>query len=382
MRLSHSKLSCILSCPMSYYLTYEVNMWQKTETSALAIGSAVHWGIEHNAEDLSEYFKQRGTFKQGDNYTKEQMLSEAMVHGYLKHKDEMFHQMLTDNKTGEKINLLEETHEIFLTGKLKSKFGEDHDFVGIIDLLLTTDQGFILVDYKTSTYKPDWDAYLEQLYRYIFELRCNFPDVPIKKLAIVNIRKTGIRQKKNETEFEYLQRMKDEYEINDDELVNYHEFLMDDINETFFNRYIESLEIQADLAQTIVNEKMFFINWGATKNQYGRSPWWDIFYRTPGAECLYAIKDKVWDDEEECFKDYRDCVPLDMRLIDYARTNDSSIRPLNTYEHFKSHLINTMCMTKDDFFEELASDHVVDKNLLETYWKTFVKEKEVEDAGE
>ena len=56
MRLSHSKLSCILSCPATYYLNYVQGISKKTEKSALSIGSAVHWGIEHDTEDLSEYY--------------------------------------------------------------------------------------------------------------------------------------------------------------------------------------------------------------------------------------------------------------------------------------------------------------------------------------
>lgn len=371
MRLSHSKLSCILSCPMSYYLNYEVGLYKKQEKTAFAIGSAVHWGIENDTVDLSDYWKEHGSFKAQDAYTREQLLAEAMVSGYMKHKEELFDKLLTDPKTGEKLELLDETHEVFMTGKLKSNIIEEHEFVGIIDLLLTTNKGFIIVDYKTSTYTPNWDDYLEQLYRYIFELKCNFPDIPVVKIAIINIRKTGIRQKKNETEFQFLQRMKQEYEINDDELVNYHEYLPEELNPVFIDDYIANLSKMADMAQMIVDNKMFYINYGAAKGQYGKSDWWDIFYKTPGAEVLYAIRDKVWDDDEHCFKDFRDCVSIDMQVID--RTD-----VLNKFEHFKQHLLETTCQTKEEFFSELSENHVVDKNLLETYWTTFVKEKEVE----
>ena len=56
MKLSHSKLGVILNCPMTYHLKYEEGISLKVTKSALAIGSAVHWGIEHNSEDLSEYY--------------------------------------------------------------------------------------------------------------------------------------------------------------------------------------------------------------------------------------------------------------------------------------------------------------------------------------
>lgn len=376
MKLSHSKLSCILTCPMSYYLGYELGMYKKVEKTALAIGSAVHWGIEHDTEDLSDYYKEQGSFKQGDNYTRDQLLAEAMCHGYLKHKEELMDKLLTNPRTGKKLECLEETHEIYLTGKLNSKLRKDeliHDFVGIIDLLLLTEDGFILVDYKTSSQYPDWDNYLEQLYRYIFILRCNFPDVPVLKIAIINLRKTGIRQKKGETEFEFLQRMKFEYDINDESYVNYHEYLPEELNSTLIDDYISNLEKMADMAQLIVDNKAWFINYGAARNQYGKSDWWDIFYRTPGAEVLYGIRDKVWDEDEQCFKDFRDCIALDMKVIDYFD------KVLNKYSKFKQELIDTTCMTKEEFFSELSENYVVDINLLETYWTTFVKEKEVEE---
>ena len=142
MKLSHSKLSTILSCPMSYYLSYVMGISKKDTKPALAIGSAVHWGIEHNTEDLTDYWKDNGSFRSRDDYGRDQLLAEAMVHGYMKHKDEIFEQMLTDHETGDKLQLIEETHELYVTGKLKSKIKgvEFHDFVGIVDLLLLTDK--------------------------------------------------------------------------------------------------------------------------------------------------------------------------------------------------------------------------------------------------
>src|SRR5574344_400895 len=378
MKLSHSKLSCILSCPMTYYLVYKQGIQKKVEKPALAIGSAVHWGIEHNTEDLSDYFKDNGTFKQGDNCTRDQLLAEAMIHGYMKHKDELFKELLKDPVTGEQMTLLDELHETYLTGKLQSPRNKDlqHDFVGIIDLLLLTNRGFVLVDYKTSSYVPDWDNYLDQLYRYIFELRCNFPDTPITKIAIINIRKTGIRQKKNETEFEFLQRMKFEYELNDEEYVNYHEFLPDTIDETLLDNYVKNLAKMADTANMIDEQQMWFINYGAANGQYGKSDFWDIFYHIPDAEVLYNISDTVWDEDEQTFINRRDCIALDMKVIDYDNV-------LNKYDIFEKELLASTCSSKDEYFNELAEHYIVDRQLLEMYWTTYIKRKEVEkNAGQ
>lgn len=378
MRLSHSKLSTILTCPMSYYLNYIQGIHQKVEKPALAIGTAVHWGIEHNTEDLTEYFNDKGSFKQVNNFSKDQLLAEAMVHGYMKHKDELFKQLLTDPITGEQLELVDELHETYLTGKLKSFKEENltHDFVGIIDLLLLTNKGFVLVDYKTSTYIPDWDNYLDQLYRYIFELQSNFPDTPIVKIAIINIRKAGIRQKKNETEFEFLQRLKFEYDINDENYVNYHEFLPSTLNQDYIKHYIDNLAKMADNAYMIDKNKMWYINYGAANGQYGKSEYWDIFYHTPGAEALYSISDKIWDDDIQDFVTTRDCIELDMKVIDYDNV-------LNKYPIFKQELLDTNTSSKEDFYAELAEKYFVDRNLLDIYWQTYVKEqKEVKKCQE
>lgn len=322
MKLSHSKLGVILSCPMTYHLSYEEGIVPKVEKSALAIGSAVHWGIEHNTEDLGDYY---GKIE----YTRDQLLAESMVHGYLKHKDELFNEILVDQKTGDKLTLLDENHELFLSAPLKSfKYDKDHEFVGIIDLLLLTDKGFIIVDYKTSSMEPDWDSYSDQLYRYIFLLKENFPDVPINKIAIINLRKTSIRQKKTENESQFLNRLKFEYDLNDEKLVNYHEFPFECIEATKMDNYIDNLSKMADMAQMILESGTRFINFKAAKGQYGKSDYYDIFYDTPDAYLLYKIKDRVWNENLSCFEEYRDCKPFDMEAI-------NNIPLLNHYKDFK-----------------------------------------------
>lgn len=375
MRLSHSKLSQILSCPMSYYLCHEVGIWQKVTKPALAIGSAVHWGIEHNTEDLSDYYKEQGTFKQGDNYTPEQQLAEAMVHGYLNRRDEIFKEMLVDPETGEDLELLEETHEVFLEGLLKNSVGnDDHKFVGIVDLLVLTDKGFILVDYKTSTLEPDWDGYLDQLYRYIFELRSNFPDVPVVKIAIINVRKSAIRQRKNETEFEFRQRLRADYDIRAHELINYHEFLPSDLDERHINDYIDNLKVMCDMAETIKTDRLYFINYAAAKGTYGKSEFWDIFYKTPHAEVLYNIRDNVYNEDEKKFVEYRDCVALDMRVVEFAREKEERI--LNKYSLYKKERVSFEM--NEDFETYLKCKYLTDDSLLKLYALTYEKEKEVE----
>ena len=367
MKLSHSKLSTILQCPMTYYLSYIQRIQPREEKSALAIGSAVHWGIEHNTEDLSDYYKENGNFKQRDSYTKDQLLAEAMVHGYLKHKEELFEKILTDPETGEKLELIEESHEIYMNGKIKSNLPnvEYHDFVGIIDLLLLTNKGFIILDYKTSSQIPDWDKYLDQLYRYIMLIQTNFPDVPVCKICIVNLRKTAIRQKKTENTDQFLNRLKWEYDLNDEEYVNYHEFPMKDINETLVKDYILNLSKMCDLAHYIDSNEMWFINFGAAMGQYGKSTYYDIFYKTSDAHYLYKISDRIWHEEVNDFVDYRDCCSLDMKVIENKNC-------LNKYSIFKEEA--TKNEINDEFFNYLRNKYLVDENLLILYTQTFLKD--------
>lgn len=377
MKLSHSKLNLILNCPMSYYLSYVQGISQKAEKPALMIGSAVHWGIEHDTEDLTDFYKENGTFKQGDNYTREQLLAEAMVHGYLKHKDEIYEKILTDPDTGEKLTLEAEEHELYVTGKLKTKRLTDidfHDFVGIIDLLLLTNKGWIIIDYKTSTMTPDWDNYLDQIYRYIMLLRTAFPEVPVCKVGIINIRKTGIRQKKSETEFQYLQRMKFEYDVNDEEYVVYHEYPMSTIDPKRLDDYIDNMSNMCDLAHMIDKNKLWYINYGDAVNVYGKTQFYDIFYHTPDNYALYKISDYLYDEDENTFIKSRDCVPLDMDVLEHDNC-------LNKYSIFKEEFLKVSSLTDNNnmtvqmFIDNhLRPKYRVDEYLLDKYSRTLLEE--------
>lgn len=373
MKLSHSKLGTILSCPMTYYLGYIEGIAKKDEKPALAIGSAVHWGIEHDTEDLTEYFIKNGTVKSRDNYTRDQLLAEAMVHGYRKHKDEIFEEMLTNNETGEKYELLEETHELYVTGELPCAISDEpHKFVGIVDLLLLTNKGFIVIDYKTSSYAPNWNSYLDQIYRYIFMLNTMFPDVPIIKIGIINLRKTGIRQKKTENESQFLNRMKFEYDVNDENYVNYHEYEVSALNQQLVDDYTTNLAKQCDLAHMIDEKGIRFINFAAAEGTYGKSDFWDIFYRTPDAHVLYSIRDKVWNEDEQKFDARRDCRPIDMKLIDG--------KCFNHYEYFEEIVSKHQINVALDYFLDEVKEAIkeegydfVDDDLLVLYDETYRK---------
>ena len=371
MELSHSKLTTILSCPMTYYLTYKQGIKLKVEKSALAIGSAVHWGIEHDTEDLEEYYRENGNFSQTKGYGKDELLSESMIHGYRKYKTEIFDEILKDLDNPEnKLELLDEQHELELYADLPSKrYSIPHSFMGIIDLLLLTNKGFIIIDYKTSSQTPDWDKYLDQIYRYIFLLKNNFPDIPVYKIGIVNLKKTQIRQKQSENEESFLLRLKREYDINED-LINTHIYLPDQLDPKLINDYIDNLSDMADTAQMIDENQAWFINYANANGQYGKSSYWDIFYNTPDCYLLYKIEDTTFD-KDDGIQEFRDCVPIDMLTIRNKNV-------LNHFTQFKEVIDNQKetKITKDSIFSEIKKNYITDDSLLNKYWITYLHENE------
>ena len=117
-----------------------------------------------------------------------------------------------------------------------------------------------------------------------------------------------------------------------------------------------------------------YINYPAAVNQYGRTEFYDIFYHTPDAHLLYKISDYVWNEETEKFDEVRDCVPLDMEVIDYSNC-------LNKYSMFKEEFDKTDWKSKEEFIEYLKSKYRVDENLLNLYSTTYAKEHQIASAA-
>lgn len=377
MKLSHSKLQCILNCPMTYYLQYRMGITPKTTKAALSIGSAVHWGLEHNTEDLSGYYK-------SEFISDEQALAEAMVHGFLVNKLHIFDEILRHPITGEKLTLVDETHELFITGKLKSFLEEVqyHDFVGIIDLLLLVQDKdgnlyFIVIDYKTSSFSPTWEEYLDQIYRYLFLLNSYIPEVPVLKTGIINLKKSKFKKKVNENNNQYALRLKKEYEIDDGTYLCWHMYDTDTLNKQVVDDYIRNLSRECDTAHIIDTNNTWFINYAGAVNKYGKSQYWDIFYRTPSCHVLYNITDHIYNEETETYDDIRDCRPLDMKVIDNNNV-------LNKYESFKLQAFAFYSINeeidKSAFFADLKKRFITDDVLLDKYWTTLMHDLQEEAA--
>ena len=228
--------------------------------------------------------------------------------------------------------------------------------------------GFILIDYKTSSRTPDWDDYLDQIYRYIFLLESEFPGVPVLKIGIINARKASIKIKKNENNESFLHRLKLEYDINDNNYICYHIFDPAELDRTLLDNYIDNLSRMADMADNIDTNKLFFINYKNAKNQYGKSPYYDIFYGVPDCYMLYKIKDTIWDEDDNIITKERDCLPLDMQVINHTNV-------LNHYSKFKNAIDGSL--NKSEMNKKLKSMFITDESLLEKYWCTYDNENKL-----
>lgn len=195
MQVSYSRVSTHKKCPYQYFLRYK----EKLKTiptddpqSALILGHALHTGIEKDVQAaIDEYFNA--------------------------------YPIITDFHIDEAIKLeylIPKVKAILPKGEHEVKI-EDEDFIGYIDLLAP--MGWMSKNAIFNPYGEDVDVYnlydfkysnnvsnymrSEQLhlYKYYFE-KLN-PGKRIRNLYFVFIPKVQIKRKKNETDFEFRQRI-------------------------------------------------------------------------------------------------------------------------------------------------------------------------------
>lgn len=353
---SHSRLNTILSNPAEYYWKYIKGVSPIEKKAALSLGSAVHWGLENNTDDLTEYYNK-------DEYTEEQLLAEAMIGAYFRRKDEITSAM-TDNGS---CPIRDEYHELSLECNIPSYVykHKTYKFLGIIDLLYQTDNGWILVDYKTSSRDVDWNQYKSQLFKYKLLLEQNFPEIPLFRVAIINIKKTSIRRKKNEGDQEFRMRLKEQYMV-DDSLIDYHIYDSTEFDDKTLSDYVENLSGLIDIAEGIIETNNWACNYSAITGLYGESEYAKIFYHDPDAYVLYKIKDNVYDDETGEVVEERPCCPSDFEVGSICQ-----------YKDFEE-IANSWCIGKkadrDKLLAKFSTEYPkTDKGLLEKYFVTFEK---------
>lgn len=190
MRFSYSNISTFASCPYKWFLNYVKKLKTLPDTApdnALWLGLAVHKGIETGSveEAVAEY---------KSHYN---VLTDANINWI----------MQLEYQIPRAIDLLPKGGEHELEVKLD-------DFIGFIDYVC----GDTLFDFKFSNNVDNYKK-SPQLSIYKYYLEKIRPDLKITKLKYVMIPKVNIRQKKNETLWEFRQRLQEHLEASEIQIV-------------------------------------------------------------------------------------------------------------------------------------------------------------------
>lgn len=185
MQYSHSKVECHLSCPYKYKLRYVDKLKtipDYTADDALICGNIIHQGAETNLEDALKFYY--------SNYPiiTDRHVEEVMKFEYLVPK---IHELLSG------INVYKKEFKI-----------NTSRFIGIVDLITKNEDGSVDVfDYK---YSNNYEKYLESpqlhLYKYFLE-QIGFK---VRKLGFIFIPKVSIKQKKEESLYQFRKRLHEE----------------------------------------------------------------------------------------------------------------------------------------------------------------------------
>lgn len=185
MQYSHSRVECHISCPYKYKLRYVDKLEvvkDYTPDNALICGNTIHQGAETNLEDALKFYH--------SNYP---IISDKHIEEIIKFE-----------------YLIPKIHEI-LDGvnvyKKEFKISTSR-FIGIVDLITKNEDGTVDVfDYK---YSNNYEKYMESpqlhLYKYYLEQR----GFKVRKLGFIFIPKISIKQKKDESIYEFRLRINEE----------------------------------------------------------------------------------------------------------------------------------------------------------------------------
>ena len=205
MIVSHSKVECFESCPCRYDLRYnqEIRIIPPDNAdNALFLGTALHTGLEKDVQTaIHEYFMEYPVIS--DAHINEAMKLEVMI-----------------PKAAAMIPSGE--HEVKI---------EDDDFIGFIDLLAPakTEQKlcgehqvipnvYDLYDFKYSNNVSKYkDSPQLHLYKYFFEK--NNPGKIIRNMFFLFVPKVNIKQSKKEDLFQFRQRLQEELDKKEPQLV-------------------------------------------------------------------------------------------------------------------------------------------------------------------
>lgn len=185
MQYSHSRVECHISCPYKYKVRYVDKLKtipNYSANNALICGNTIHLGAEKGLEKALEFY-----YSQYPIIT-DRHVEEIMKFEYLIPK---IHELLSN------INVYKKEFKISTSR-----------FIGIVDLITKNDDGTVDVfDYK---YSNNYEKYAESpqlhLYKYFLE-QIGFK---IRKLGFIFIPKVSIKQKKEETLYQFRKRIDEE----------------------------------------------------------------------------------------------------------------------------------------------------------------------------
>ncbi|MGN9161250.1 AAA family ATPase [Clostridium sulfidigenes] len=182
MQYSHSKVECHISCPYKYKLRYVDKLKTIPDYSAdnaLICGNTIHMGAEKDLKSALDFYY--------SNYPiiTDRHVEEVIKFEYLIPK---IHELLAD------INVYKKEFRI-----------NTPRFIGIVDLITKNDDGSVDVfDYK---YSNNYEKYSESpqlhLYKYFLE-QIGFK---VRKLGFIFIPKVSIKQKQEETLYQFRKRL-------------------------------------------------------------------------------------------------------------------------------------------------------------------------------
>ena len=205
MIVSHSKVECFESCPYRYDLRYNQEIRTippDNADNALFLGTALHTGLEKDVQTaIHEYFMQYPVIS--DAHINEAMKLEVMI---------------------------PKAAAMIPSGEDEVKI-EDDDFIGFIDLLAPSKTGqklggehqvipnvYDLYDFKYSNNVSKYkDSPQLHLYKYFFEK--NNPGKIIRNMFFLFVPKVNIKQSKKEDLFQFRQRLQEELEKKEPQLV-------------------------------------------------------------------------------------------------------------------------------------------------------------------
>lgn len=365
MIFSHSKINLLLEDMFSYFLNYEIGVKPLQKQKALLVGEAVHYALENKNADLTQFFKENGSFEQQNTYSEEQVLSESLASTYLEKEEEIQKKILGDAK------IIEIYKELEIKVKMKKS---DNEFLGIIDLLFLTDKGFIIVDYKTTSRTPNYDDYLEQLYRYCMLLNYKFPEIPVYKIAIISLKKSSLRRKTNEDIESFKRRMILDYKERADEYIDYHVF-EGEIDKRIFNdvvldQYKDNIEYLIKTCEKLAKSDVYPIVYKNAITVYGKSTYYDfIYWNEESVKTNFIIKDNIYDKDLDSFVSQRSINDLDLELIKSKKVDKKYIIKFDQFKEIWEEL---------NFNKKLLiKKYKIDKKLLDIYVLTYDESKEI-----